>query len=301
MRNRSYYGREKLHYADLMAAAGLGLRLVQFTQGRPYHAMLVVVSPRAASGQPHEHADFCELIYVTAGHGRHRLPAGSQDLNPGDLVLIRPTDRHQILPTSPARLQFLNIAFSSASWQDFLSLTGADTSLWAATALPPVVSLVGNDARRCEAAFRQALDRYHHNPTGVDLIRLWVEAVELLPANDDSAGTFRPAWLVWACSGMHEEENLRLGLPRLVELASVSPGHLSRCMRRYYGTTPVGLVTDLRIRRAAALLTSTTATISEIAVRCGFGTNSYLDRCFRRAYGMSPREFRDQARRAIVP
>lgn len=263
--------------------------------------MLVVVSPRAGSGQPHEHADFCELIYITAGHGCHRLPAGNQDLNPGDLVLIRPTDRHQIVPTSPARLQFLNIAFPSGSWQDFLTLTGTDTSRWAATALPPVVSLAGDHARRCEAAFRHALDRYHHDPTGVDLIRLWADAVELLPTNDQSAGNFRPAWLVRACSAMREEENLRLGLPRLVELASMSPGHLSRSMRRYYGITPVDFITGLRIRRAAALLTSTTATISEIAVRCGFGTNSYLDRCFRRAHGLSPREFREQARRAIVP
>lgn len=62
----------------------------------------------------------------------------------------------------------------------------------------------------------------------------------------------------------------------------------------------MAFITDLRIRQAAVLLTSTTATISQIAVRCGFGTNSDLDRCFRRAHSMSPREFRKQARRAIV-
>lgn len=56
-------------------------------------------------------------------------------------------------------------------------------------------SLAGDEARTCEAAFRRALDRYNHNPTGVDLVRLWNDAVELLPTNNDSSGSRRPHWL----------------------------------------------------------------------------------------------------------
>lgn len=64
---------------------------------------------------------------------------------------------------------------------------------------------------------------------------------------------------------------------------------------------PTDFVADLRLEHAASLLAATTAPIAEIAVRCGFSSQSYFTRCFTAAHAMSPRAFRHQAQRAFVP
>jgi AraC-like DNA-binding protein len=72
-------------------------------------------------------------------------------------------------------------------------------------------------------------------------------------------------------------------------------------MRVHYDVSPTTFVADLRLEHAAALLATTDLTITEIAHRCGFSSQSYFTRRFREAHRAPPREFRAQARRAFVP
>jgi AraC-like DNA-binding protein len=95
--------------------------------------------------------------------------------------------------------------------------------------------------------------------------------------------------------------HLRAGVPRLCELAAVSAAHLSRSMREHYGTTPTDFVTGLRLQRAAELLDTTSESVTRIAHRCGFSSQSYFTRCFRAAYGVPPREYRRRTWQAFVP
>lgn len=274
------------------------LRIGTFALGRPYHAALVALSGRRESAM-HGHADFAELMYVVSGSGAQFLDRGRQRLDAGDLILVRDTDRHALA----GELRFINIAFPTAPWQDFLALADAgSTAQWSGAPLPPRASLAGRQRARARTAFGQALDRFLDRPRALDLIRLWTEVLPLLDRDED-AGTDprRPRWLREACAAMHDEDNLRAGLPRLLAIAAVSHGHLARSMRHHLATTPVQFVTDLRLRLAAKLLATTSDTITDISARCGFASQSYFTRCFRRAHGMSPREFRLRAGRSVVP
>jgi AraC family transcriptional regulator, dual regulator of chb operon len=288
-----------MHYLDLMARAPL--RFVDAAGGRPYHAALVVIRPRNPVSEPHTHADFYELLYVVAGQGQQRLDGMRQDLQPGDLVLVRPSDRHSFLAAPTASLQFINVAFAAAAWAGFLSLTGIDARRWDAERLPPRVRLAGADAVTADAAFRRALAGYDGDPTALDLVRLWVASVPWFDGQEAAVDSYEPQWLRGARAAMRSEDNLRDGLPRLLELAAVSHGYLARSMQRHHRMTPVEFVTSVRLRHAAALLTSTPASVSEVAQRCGFSTQSYFTRCFRRTHGVSPREFRERERRIVVP
>jgi AraC family cel operon transcriptional repressor len=100
---------------------------------------------------------------------------------------------------------------------------------------------------------------------------------------------------------MRAEQNLRGGVPRLLELAGVSPAHLSRSMRTAYGVTPTAFVTDLRLEHAASLLAATNLPIAAIATRCGFTSQSYFTRTFTAAHDLPPRDFRRRSQRAFVP
>jgi AraC family transcriptional regulator, dual regulator of chb operon len=290
------------------------LRFEAHALGRAYHAAHVRLGARASGSDLHGHADFYELMGILAGRGEQRVDSGVQPLAAGDLVLIRPRDRHAITGLPPRGLAFVNVAFPAAGWRGFVDLTGVDPhGSWERGRRPPRVCLSGASAAAMRATFRRALGRFQGTPSTLDLVRFWSDVVELFgppgeqvgpePASPRSADghAIRPAWLVRARAAMRREANLRDGLPRLLALANVSPAHLSRTMRVHYDVSPTTFVADLRLEHAAALLATTDLTVTEIAHRCGFSSQSYFTRRFREAHRTPPREFRAQARRAFVP
>lgn len=245
----------------------------------------------------HGHADFHELMAVVGGRGQHLLGTRSVPLEYGDVVLVRPRDQHAMTGLPPDGLEFINVAFPTAVWHGFLDLARSDPG-WDAGREPPVLR---PEADAMVAAFEEVLRRFRDGPSLFDLIRFWTDLLPLvLPGAAPAHGT-RPDWLVDACTAMRREDNLRGGVPRMLELAGVSPAHLSRSMRAHYGTTPTAYVADLRLEHAAALLAATTEPVATIATRCGFASQSYFTRCFSAAHQIPPREFRRLARQAFVP
>lgn len=57
------------------------------------------------------------------------------------------------------------------------------------------------------------------------------------------------------------------------------------------GFAPVDLIKEFRLSHAAQLLQTTNLNITEVAYRSGFKDASYFGKCFRKRYGMSPREY----------
>lgn len=58
------------------------------------------------------------------------------------------------------------------------------------------------------------------------------------------------------------------------------------------GTTPVQYLIGYRLQRAAEeLKRSDSSSIAEVAYACGFSDASYFNRCFRKAYDMTPTEY----------
>ncbi|MGW5363078.1 helix-turn-helix domain-containing protein [Actinopolymorpha pittospori] len=307
--------------------SGEPLRFESHALGRTFHAAHVRLGPRSGGSDLHGHADFYELMGVVDGCGEHHAGSGSHPLEPGDVVLVRPRDRHAIAGRPPRGLAFVNVAFPAPAWEAFVDLTHADPEgTWNRRREPPLLSLRGRQAAAAQAAFDRALTAFQRTPTMLDLVRFWSDVLDLaadtdfgrLPGTDgdagagttsavriaaatDSDGAVRPEWLVRARAAMHREENLRDGVARLRELASVSAAHLARSMREHYATSPTRFVTALRLERACALLATTDLTVTAIAHRCGFASQSYFTRCFRAAHGVSPRAFRQRARRAFVP
>ncbi|MFG1625922.1 AraC family transcriptional regulator [Kribbella sp. NPDC049227] len=276
------------------------LRFESHAFGRPYHAARVRIAARARDTELHTHADFHELMGVVSGSGEHLLTTGTQSLVAGDVVLVRPQDRHAVRGAAPDGLEFVNVAFPSSAWQGFLDLTRTNpTGSWA-TARGPVAF----HTPAAIAVFEHALDRFQDEPGAYDLMRFWIDLLPLVSPEElaSPAGTpTAPDWLSKACRSMRAEENLRGGVPRLLELSGVSPAHLSRSMRAAYGRTPTAFVADLRVEHAASLLAATNQPVAAIAARCGFTSQSYFTRCFTAAHQLSPRDFRRRSQRAFVP
>lgn len=285
------------------------LRFETRALGRVFYAAPRMFTPRAVESGGHGHADYYEIFGVVDGRGEHDLlGVGCQPLATGHVVLIRPKDQHRFRGLAPAGMTVVNVAFTAAAWRTFADLTYLDRNgAWEHSQLPPVFTPQDAALDTMRAVFQRALTSSQPSPTMLDLVRFWTDLFELPGMrsdednSEDGGGPRRPAWLTQACAEMRREDNLHGGVVRLRELAHVSAAHLSRSMQETYGVTPTQFVADLRLQHAATLLSSTTASVTEIAYRCGFSSQSYFTRSFRVAHEVSPRAFRDRAVRAFLP
>lgn len=91
---------------------------------------------------------------------------------------------------------------------------------------------------------------------------------------------------------LYEHLGEEITLPHLAAHFAVSPSHLSRTFKQATGFGLREYLVNLRIQRACELLLSTTLSITDIADKCGFNDSNYFGDAFRKAIGVSPRDYR---------
>jgi AraC-like DNA-binding protein len=82
---------------------------------------------------------------------------------------------------------------------------------------------------------------------------------------------------------------------RLAGLGHVSETSLRKAFSGQMGMSPHQFVLLARVRRAEALLLTTGCTLEDIADQVGFSSAHALHAAFRRVYGLSPRQWKQQA------
>ena len=81
----------------------------------------------------------------------------------------------------------------------------------------------------------------------------------------------------------------------IAEHIGISQSWLTKRFKQECGTNIVGYLLDVRIERAKALLAQTDMLIQMIACATGFDNPGYFISVFRRAAGMTPKAYREQA------
>lgn len=70
---------------------------------------------------------------------------------------------------------------------------------------------------------------------------------------------------------------------------------LYRKLQHITGQSPTDFMTNLRIKEAAHLLTTTTLTIATVGEHVGFSNASYFTKIFKNQFGMRPKDYRNQS------
>jgi len=83
-------------------------------------------------------------------------------------------------------------------------------------------------------------------------------------------------------------------LEELAGLLHYDVSALSREIKKLMGKNYTELVQDKRLSQAQFLLSTTKMSIEEVGIRTGYENTSYFYRIFKKAYGITPREFRKQ-------
>ncbi|KAB2689878.1 helix-turn-helix domain-containing protein [Brucella intermedia] len=99
---------------------------------------------------------------------------------------------------------------------------------------------------------------------------------------------------------MQNNLSRKIRVADLAEVVGISSSHFMRAYRETCETTVFNRLTDMRLARAAHLITSTAAPLSLIARECGFGTNSYMTAVMRQRWATKPTDLRKTVYRISI-
>jgi AraC family transcriptional regulator len=105
-------------------------------------------------------------------------------------------------------------------------------------------------------------------------------------------GSGPPPRLAQAHEVLHHGFTEPLTLGELAAQAGVHPVHVAAAFRQHYGCTIGQFVRRRRIEFACRQLTSSAASITEIALTAGFADHSHFSRTFKRLTGWTPAAYR---------
>lgn len=94
---------------------------------------------------------------------------------------------------------------------------------------------------------------------------------------------------------LHYDEDLRVG--ELAAQVGITPRHLARIMQQRYHCTFQQHLTGTRLFHAKKYLSETDQPIGNIAILCGFASESSFSTTFRKHVGCSPSQYRKDAER----
>lgn len=91
---------------------------------------------------------------------------------------------------------------------------------------------------------------------------------------------------------LRNEFHRPFSLKEFARSRQVSREHLTRQFSRKYGIPPATLLRETRMNQARTLLGTTSLSISQVGMQCGYPDPNGFSRTFRRTFGVSPEKFR---------
>jgi len=111
----------------------------------------------------------------------------------------------------------------------------------------------------------------------------------------------RNALLAKAIALMNENIETPMSAAEVAEELGISCRQMERIFAKHLNLTPMRYWLELRLDRARNLLLQSEASVSEIAVACGFSSISHFSKVFRARFGYSPLNERATATKSIAP
>lgn len=270
------------------------LALSEFIKERQvFHFARTVVN---SVGPFHWHThEYDEIFIIESGAGLHHINHTKWNLVPGDMVFMRAEDRHTF---SGQALGIANLSFPTSIRIEMASrLFGGREKFYGAGPNPRLFHFDPGEGRQLVG--RMECLQFEKNPR----FALELFLLQLMGASHPDWKKERrpqaPPWLERAVAVLENPAHFRLGSRALALLTQKSPEHLSRSVKKYYGTTPTDLVNHRRLSWAAAMLTKSDQTVLEIALECGFESQAYFYKLFTARFQKSPQRYRQQARRIL--
>jgi len=263
---------------------------------------MVVRKVQQSSGVVHSH-EFFEIVYIVEGFSLHSLDEENMLLLPGDIIVMRPGNRHKYRgrrTASIVNLLFMPEALGS-ELEEIRTLPGMEkffndepSAIW-----EQHTNLGLEERQQVLGLLQEMIVEREDGKLGwvlrsrALLIELLVILSRLFSARFSSLRTGAAGYVGYVNKAMEviEAEYARdLSIAEVAGRVGVSADHLTRQFNRLLGITPSEYLRRFRFARAIELLRRRTP-VGDVCRQTGFAHMSHFSREFKATFGMTPSEY----------
>ena len=129
----------------------------------------------------------------------------------------------------------------------------------------------------------------NHVKLHIELLNILLETSELINRKEIPDAEQK---LINVAEHMSAHFNQRLSNEEYAKMCNMSKFHFIRKFTEYYKVTPKKYLASILLNQGALMLASTDMRVSQIADELGFASDMYFSTVFKKAYGVSPLEYR---------
>jgi AraC-like DNA-binding protein len=219
------------------------------------------------------------VAYTISGTANLSLPDGEYILRPGDIFAAPAHSPYSYHPSGDWHFGWFHL-MDLPHWR---SMRNSDVFIRPGRDFYKIIlSMEGfiEESLKCQPDGNIATRSY------ADIILFYLER-ELAVQEDAVVGRLHSVW-----AQVNRHLSYQWTVEKLAELVPCSAPQLFRDIAAHHESTPMEMVTRLRIARVKELLRNSDYTLEHIANLVGYATPFALSRCFKRYTGISPREYR---------
>lgn len=239
----------------------------------------------------HTHA-YMEVFYIIGGAGLFHIDSEEHPVKVNDIVIINPDVIHGESSINAQSLEYIVLGIEGLQLSAGKSSNGQFCILdhHASTEISGCLWNILREMEQKHTGFEEVCQACME----MLVIRLMrTTDLTVSTASQAAAGT-RPCAAVKRYIDQHFRE--ALSLEQLAARAHMNKYYLVHSFREEYGTSPINYMISRRIVESKYLLTETDLSLSQIAQTLGFSSPSYFSQAFRKTQGVSPIEYRKQAK-----
>ena len=252
-----------------------------------YHYDTVGKAKNAQSGLANWHEEI-EILYFTEGEAELYVNLEGHHVKAGDVIFLYPYWLHRTVNLTPlCRYHCLLIhpsfiGFTHEATTDFL-ISSSDE--------------IRENVRRIVSEMREAQPGYQTIVFGeinalIGRFSRCPEVSESYAVPDPQLDSMRQVLRY-----IRTNYNQKITVADICNLVHLSPSYFSQCFSRIMGCSLMVYLNRMRCEKAYQMISSTSLSIMECALECGFSNKSYFTRKFREIYHILPSDVRTQRKK----
>lgn len=268
----------------------------------PLKRYITILSDLYPAVAAHWHEE-AELTIISEGTCTYQIHLETYHVQAGDILFIPPAELHSITHTPGTRMTSVTYVFH----MDFLNTNSGDicsvkylTPISRHRLVLPYIIRPNHPAyEKVRSILNNMEETGSKQDPGFEITmkaHLLYALSVLIPFRQsenarpqlEDEHTEKLKFILEYISEHYSEE---LTIPQLARLCFFSEYHFMRFFKKYTGFSCLEYIKNLRLEKAAAQLTQGGRSVLEISLSCGFSNLSYFYREFKKKYGMTPRQF----------
>lgn len=248
---------------------------LDFTVGKVFFALKRTYAPAAKYYILNR--KYYRFVYILSGSATYLYKDFEQKISQNSILFLLPQDDHLVKVTGTQNFSFITVAFST------LDPLPADIGLIHIFQNPQLKSM-----------FEQILAAYELKSDGwypYIMSRIYSILYQVLVSETKQTEN---EYIKDIQNYIKANYQRKLTLEELADQYGFSLTHFKRVFKAETGTTPIAYLNQFRIERAKDFLRSEMFSIREVAGLCGFENEYYFSTAFKKAVGVSPRQYRSE-------